>query len=460
MESIIRKVRSEYAQYDNVDVSLLTESGDFEVIYHGPAIRLKMQLISEALSLPGCFYILAFQQAFSETFEFEFDDPVEKEQASRKVLDTRREICFLTDPVAPILQSRTSNSINLEWLSPLFCGMSNSTFEGKFNFILEAAEGIEWKPGVVRHFIAETSDVEYRMICRGNSLTFAEVRGLKPATWYHFRICIEFKGKYVYSESRAIPTCKSIPDVPKKPRIRAEKRSDNTNKTTVSKVKVLWTVPGCNGAPIERYQLQLQEVTYGNIDDPKRYPLRWNNVYNNFQNSCFLPLPAVDCLEWRLRLKAKNSEGWTSYGPILVVNRKSNPVLFTAKGETGAVLSTSQNQGATRAASPTTTVNLQNLDESTYEEEFQFNDIYSLYEASFSRSDGSKARFNNDSFGGGRPTSPIQLAAKSMKFSKKVADEASRISSNLGVRQDFVYGLIENVMRNFELQKEINDVSS
>ena len=74
MESIIRKVRAEYAQYDNIDVSLLTESGDFEVIFHGPARRLKMQTISEALSLPGCFYILSFQEAYSATFEFEFDD--------------------------------------------------------------------------------------------------------------------------------------------------------------------------------------------------------------------------------------------------------------------------------------------------------------------------------------------------------------------------------------------------
>ena len=254
-----------------------------------------MQTISEALSLPGCFYILAFQEAYSATFEFEFDDPLEKEEANQKVLDTRREICFLTDPVAPVLQSRTPTSISLEWLSPMFCGMSSSTFEGKFTFILEAAEGIEWKPGMVRHFIMESSDVEYKTLCRGNSLTAAKVQGLKPATWYHFRLCIEYMGKYVYSESRSIPTSKCIPDRPNKPRIRPEKRADKSNKLTVSKVKVVWSVPRCNGAPIERYQVQLQEVTYGNIDEPKRYPLRWNNVYSNFQNSCFLPLPEVDC---------------------------------------------------------------------------------------------------------------------------------------------------------------------
>ena len=45
MESIIRKVRAEYAHYTNIDVSLLSESGDFQVIYHGPAMRLKMQEI-------------------------------------------------------------------------------------------------------------------------------------------------------------------------------------------------------------------------------------------------------------------------------------------------------------------------------------------------------------------------------------------------------------------------------
>lgn len=453
MESIIRKVHTEYAHYDSIDVSLLGESGDFEIIYHGPAMRLKMHVISEALSFPGCFYILAFQEAFSATFEFEFDDPLEKEQANRRVLDTRREICFLTDPVAPTLESRTANSVNLQWMSPLFCGMSSATFEGKFKYILEAAQGVEWKPGAVRHYISDTSDVDYKMICRGNALTFAEVRGLKPATWYHFRLCIEYMNKYVYSESRSIPTCKSIPDEPKKPRIRPEKRVDKSNKSILSKVKILWSVPGCNGAPIERYQLQLQEVTYGNIDAPFRYPLRWNNVYNNFQNTCYLPLPAVDCLEWRLRLKAKNSEGWSGYGPVLVVNRNSHPILFVAKGDTGAALSTaSPAKGGSRAMSPTASL----LDASM--DRFEGNDIYSLYQASFSKSDGGKARFNNDSFGGSKPTSPIQLTRELNEFSRKVDYEASRLSSKLGVRKDFVHGLIENIMRNFDLQDEIKNV--
>ena len=68
-------------------------------------------------------------------------------------------------------------------------------------------------------------------------------------------------GKRVCSESHAVPTTKTRPNPPKKPRASAVyvDQIDASGKI-LPKLKLTWTAPILNGSPIDRYHVQLLEV--------------------------------------------------------------------------------------------------------------------------------------------------------------------------------------------------------
>lgn len=118
----------------------------------------------DVVTIPGCFYIIVIQSTHNEFDNFEIVD---------ESLSARREICWLTDPLPPALVKRSATSVYLNWLDPVFCGMKSMQFSGQLLYTLQAAEGVEWKPGVVRLYSTDYAGLKYKVVCRGNSLTSA-----------------------------------------------------------------------------------------------------------------------------------------------------------------------------------------------------------------------------------------------------------------------------------------------
>lgn len=248
-------------------------------------------------------------------------------------------------------------------------------------------------------------------IFRGDKLLRAEVVDLKPSTWYHFRMYIDFSGKRVYSPVKAMSTGKAPPEIPSNLQVRTEKKNTlyTTLRTARNVIRVTFSEPKNNGAGIERYLLQQMKIY---VEESSRGKSLWENAYNNFSPEAILEGPSEDVLELRYRVKAKNSEGWSEFSDVVHVNRKSHPTLFrsTSKSSSG--------------------VNKVNMSTEFTSDTGNDQDVYDIYQAAMKHKSWSSPKKTSPP----KKIDPAVAAAISsptkqdllLAFAQKVDDEISR----------------------------------
>lgn len=167
--------------------------------------------------------------------------------------------------------------MKISWDPVAFCGINPPSVLDSVSYSIEIAEGIEWKENVMARYINDVliSPTSYRTVATETYTTECVIPNLKPATWYHLRLCIEYLGVRVISETANIHTTRSAPSAPAMPK--ATVMSVRSSFDLVSQVParyelmITWNSSIANGSDIERYQVQMQRLdSEGNVlsDDP------------------------------------------------------------------------------------------------------------------------------------------------------------------------------------------------
>lgn len=216
------------------------------------------------------------------------------------------------------------------------------------HYVLEACEGQAWHRGLASKYVPDVSGAEFKMLARGPRLLNCIIDDLKPATWYHFRLCIEYMGNRVSSEIRPVATLVSVPSQPSPPRIAvvATENAMFSQRNRVSqKLRVTWPKPAENGSAIDRYQLQLRETILNETTSPGRphsaddastssartaVTQRYHTAYCNLLNAVVLEAPAANVCGWELRVRAKNNLGWSDFSDSVYIDANIYPTLFAS----------------------------------------------------------------------------------------------------------------------------------
>lgn len=183
----------------------------------------------------------------------------------------RFEFCWLTDPVPPNVLNVSATTLVFGWDKVHFCGSSTTKVPDTVLYTLEVAEGVEWKPGVASKFISDLTATNFRQICRSPSCAAVVVEGLRPGTWYHARVAVEYAGVRVVSESLSCHTHRSTPKPPQRPRAYIIPVASATDPTVDATPQVLltWAAPPANGgSTITAYQVQFKESVLESVAYP------------------------------------------------------------------------------------------------------------------------------------------------------------------------------------------------
>lgn len=262
--------------------------------------------------------------------------------------------------MAPILVDRQSDSLTLQWQPVSFCGAPpTSTNHYSVHYVLEAAEGQEWRSGMSSRFVSDLSIISaareegveanpngepYRLMCCGPCLTRVQVTDLKPATWFHWRLAIEYSGVRVVSDPRPYPTTRAVPSVVSKPRVHVipgGQRLMSNNGLSEPKIHLTWVPPASNGSIIEKYHVQVKETekkakpktiaTRSQRGEGVLVQSKWQTVYCNRHHEVILDAPRAEVVvEWQIRVRAKNADGWSRFSSVRVINKHTHPSLFPA----------------------------------------------------------------------------------------------------------------------------------
>jgi hypothetical protein len=127
------------------------------------------------------------------------------------------------------------------------------------------AEGGQYVRGVIsdKFAIDTKTEIEYKEIARGSDILSVELNNLKPVTWYHFRLVIEFQGNSVCSEKLSIVSSENVPDAPAVPRGYSRKFKDYLSKDRLCEIS--WTPPCMNGSKLIKYHVQVCDILIPDI---------------------------------------------------------------------------------------------------------------------------------------------------------------------------------------------------
>lgn len=321
--------------------------------------------------------------------------------------------------------ARSHNTVNVTWPFVSFCGILPPASIDSVQYILEIAEGVDYKPGYFTRFISDVCAVDYKVVCAGINLNSTTINGLLPARWYHLRLSVEYLGQRYQSESQSIHTSTWVPSAPGMPRVNVvpiRSSFDLQNDIPVRlELMITWNPASSNGCSISAYQCQIQRFdengqviqslealykkeqrAHGKVryESPERDPkanqwtqspgrsslqihnsivlgersptrgrsrgkpgspasgrrdhspdrlpqvsadslaqsssittsgrrFKWEILYENILASVKVDSPSADQAEWHIRVRARNSEGWSDFSPIFKMNGLTHPSLFS-----------------------------------------------------------------------------------------------------------------------------------
>lgn len=334
MQKLVDRIQSEFSPDILLEVYVLDNNGDPYEVFTGMSTSITVAHLQQVLKEPGCFYvfsIIGIDKSYADSVGIQLDNII------------RKEFCWLTDPSPPEICDRQSDSITVTWKPVSFCGIRPGNMTDSINYVLEIADGQPYRSGSSTRFISDMNAMKYRTMARGPKLHEVTVTELRPATWYYLRVAMEYSvgDTRVQSTSKPIPTLRSVPATPSKPRVHiipGTKSFLSVDGYAESKVLITWMEPAPNGSPIEKYQLQLQELE-SNPTAPRagsngieEVPIpRWQNAYCNLTSETILSSPRPGVTEWLLRVRAKNSDGWSEFSAVRSISKFTHPSLFVEK---------------------------------------------------------------------------------------------------------------------------------
>ena len=335
MQRLIDRIQSEFGPDILLEVYVLDNNGDPFEVYTGLPGRITVVHLEVVLKEPGCFYvfsIVGIDKSYADSVGIQPENII------------RKEFCWLTDPSPPEIVDRQSGSMTVSWKPVSFCGIRPGNMANTINYVLEIADGQPYRSGSSSRFVSDMSAMTYRTLARGPKLHEVTVTELRPAYWYYLRVAMEYTvgDTRVQSASKPVPTLRSVPAVPCKPRVHiipGTKSFLAVDGYAESKVLVTWVEPAPNGSSVEKYQLQLQELesdpstskaTSSGESEAPPAP-RWHNAYCNLKSETVLPSPRPGVTEWLLRVRAKNSDGWSDFSAVRTISKFTHPSLFVEK---------------------------------------------------------------------------------------------------------------------------------
>lgn len=247
------------------------------------------------------------------------------------------------------------NSIKLTWPSVKFYGMYNKTYKQLVKYILEGAEGIEFKTGAAARCSSDIGSV-YKVVAVGNKMLSADINDLKNANWYHWRLVVEFQGIRFTSNVRSVATMFGPPPSPQKPLISIKKWKVSgfvgKGHETI-KVKFKWNDQSLVEPPVKKFQLQIKEIcnkhfnsklndmkevmyTFSKVNslqlDIKSHLncgcMDWRTVYCDVVPFYVCEPPRHGCVEWLCRVRSWNQSGWSSFSEVASLNFRAYYDLF------------------------------------------------------------------------------------------------------------------------------------
>jgi hypothetical protein len=297
---------------------------------------------------------------------------------------SRKEFCWLTDPLPPIAETRSNTSLILKWEPIRFCGVDVSVVSDSITYIIEGCEGQEWKGGIASKFVTDLHASDYKLIAKGSKLERIVLEDLKPARWYHFRLTIQYLSTFVTSQTKSFATVCSPPNQPNQPYVYLIMNENNMfeNKSRQDpQVRLTWNEPNSNGSAIKKYHVQVMEYYDPNTlshsqGSPESAPnsmeeydssfevgrggegtsqrneytsssgqrlvgSKWRTVYCNLVKSTLLEAPRPHCKAWGIRIRALNNSGWSSYSDILFLDNQTHTQLFATTASASATTSAS-----------------------------------------------------------------------------------------------------------------------
>jgi hypothetical protein len=343
---------------------------------------------------PSTFYVFSVV-GIDENFADMID--IHRDKMSRK------EFCWLTDPLPPTAETRSNTSLSLKWDSIRFCGVDVSVVSDSITYILEGCEGQEWKGGIASKFVTDLSASDYKLIAKGSNLNKILLEDLKPARWYHFRLTIQYLTTTVTSTMKSYATICSPPNQPNQPYIYLIMNANNMFENKGRRdpqVRLTWNEPSPNGSSIKKYHVQVIEFFQfnqsessgngnSNINGNNRnlFPIfspesenelplvdggdgdgggggdqlkgqilytnssgqvfvgqKWRTVYCNLVRSTLLDSPKSEgCKAWGIRIRALNSSGWSPYSETVYLDHQTHAQLFSVANTNSTTSSTSAN---------------------------------------------------------------------------------------------------------------------
>lgn len=355
MRRLASKVMEQFSQEAIIEIYVLDEEGRPCELYSGLPSGLTPRFFQEILTKPATFYCFSVV-GIDETFADLLD--IHRDKMSRK------EFCWLTDPLPPILENRTDTSISISIRPVDFCGVDVSVVEDEVEYVLEGCQGRPWTPGLASKFVSDIANPEYKLIARGKYLRKVTVNDLRPSHWYHFRVSIHYAGTCVTSESRPFATLTSRPSKPKQPSVFLVVNGNDMfqHKNRVDpQIRLSWGAPVSNGAEIKKYHVQVREFVEEtlseamssiamkedsnifdgtetiekdsddvlvNEDGIRLVAGKWETKYCNLLNQVVLPQPSAAARAWSCRMRALNGHGWSEFSDPMILDFVSHPKLF------------------------------------------------------------------------------------------------------------------------------------
>lgn len=248
---------------------------------------------------------------------------------------------WITPPLSPRPVLVGSNAVKLRWEALKPYGEYNTDLFRDAEYILEGAQAIEYRPGVVSKFRTDLAGNDYKVVARGIGLTEALVTNLKTAYWYNWRLTIQFAGVRYTSGCRPVATTQGTAPPPAPPTMvvkinRTPGLFKHDNETTT--LKFVWRDQPYVLPAVKKYQLQMEERCKAHMGNGGK-PVGgngscackpWRTVYSDVHRYFKSKPASFGPVEWRIRLRSWNACGWSQFSQPLIINYRTHTELFPA----------------------------------------------------------------------------------------------------------------------------------
>mmetsp|Transcript_30988 Transcript_30988/g.44521 ORF Transcript_30988/g.44521 Transcript_30988/m.44521 type:complete len:675 (+) Transcript_30988:854-2878(+) len=249
MQRLVSRIQDEFSilKASTVEINVLNGSGEYMVIFTGHVKDVTIYSLKNYFHQPGCFYFVNIVST----------SPLRNERGYR-----HRELCWLSDPIAPEVSLSGNNSFCVSWEPAQFCGFKPYSVLDSIVYTIEIKEGVPWKEGYASQYVNDINNNAYKRVFSSKDTYSFDITELRASCWYHIRLEIEYLGIKVYSEVQSAHTIRGIPSAPGMPRITVipVANSFDVNSHVPSRFDILitWNMSVPNGADIISYQLQLK----------------------------------------------------------------------------------------------------------------------------------------------------------------------------------------------------------